>query len=68
MSQKYLKKVKKCRKKWKNEPLFDIMNLVGAPVRRLLYSWWKANLVISSQEPVARLPGAEVVRLGLSNG
>ena len=37
----------------------------GAPVRRIIYSWWNPNLVISSKEPVVSL-GAKVVRLGLS--
>ena len=41
---------------------------MGAPVRRLLYSLWEANLVIFSLEPVVRLPGAKIVILGLSKG
>ena len=39
----------------------------GAPVRYLIYSWWKSDMVISSKEPLVSL-GAEVVRLGLSVG
>ena len=43
----------------------DILYWGGASVRRTVYSWWEASLVISSQEPVVSL-GANIVRLGLS--
>ena len=42
-------------------------NIGGASVRRMIYSWWEANMVIPSKEPLASL-GAEAVRLGLSVG
>ena len=41
------------------------MFLGGASVRRIIYNWWKSNMVVSSKEPVVNL-GAEIVRLGLS--
>ena len=41
------------------------MILGGASVRRVIYSWWEASMVISSKEPLANL-GAEAARLGLS--
>ena len=37
----------------------------GASVRRIVYSWWKSNMVIPSKEPSVNL-GAEIARLGLS--
>lgn len=37
----------------------------GAPVRCIVYSWWKPNLVIPSKKLVVSL-GTEIVRLGLS--
>ena len=39
----------------------------GAPVRCLIYSWWKSNMVIPSKEPLVSL-GTKIVRLGLSVG
>ena len=39
----------------------------GAPVRCTMYSWWEANMVIPSKEPLVNL-GTEIVRLSLSVG
>ena len=42
-----------------------IISLGGASVRRIVYSWWKSNMVIPSKEPLVNL-GTKIVRLGLS--
>ena len=40
---------------------YDIITLGGASVRRLIYNWWEANMVIPSKEPLVSL-GATAVR------
>ena len=44
---------------------YVIIILGGASVRRIVYSWWKSNMVIPSKEPLVNL-GTKIVRLGLS--
>lgn len=44
---------------------YDKIESGGASVRRTIYSWCEANMVIPSKEPLASL-GVEVVRLDLS--
>lgn len=51
----------------RNAFLRVIISIGGASVRRIIYNWWKSNMVIPSKEPLVNL-GTEIVRLGLSVG
>ena len=45
--------------------MYGIIDIGGASVRHIVYSWWESNMVILSKEPLVNLE-TKIVRLGLS--